>query len=1408
MAVRSLNLIACAFLSAELFAGISHAEQVTVTLGDLMLQYSTATKRVMLIPGRLETEALAPAKPWEAKALSPNVHHLRVQGTTGQFLKIDTGLHTVSTVLKGEFGEAGGVESLLTNAFFWKPPPYEKPVPGLLHVRLGTAKLTFDSAVSDVAVICEGIRFLDGADIEIISLRDGVYHLRLRGKQDPSVLTDRFWKIDTRSKKAFSVNGRFGETGGHETPLDAAVALGTEGSPATDPAVHADLGADHAHVENVAESPWYARDEALFHGILAKQRFDVLVVPVQVQDHAFDRNERILITQLFVRRIRSATHLAVADPLAVERALGWGSRTFPIQRVYKLANLLRVKKLVRLYAGHNRDMKMRLTAIIQEAPASGTFDTTVPATQLITKDLVFTDEDLPFNSFAGVLPDVLSVLQITAGRKTVPVASTGIDAPLPGSPMEIALSKDRSLLVQALHVSLLGAMCPDHSRSSQEFFVRSLALLQPLPQDSKDVVFLKAYALANLYRRPAALALLKAPATPEQAALRSYLDGDLGSLLAHVERIGNPIPRLLMLVLLNDLRWAYDYQGSVRRAKDLTNEVPAGWKLFAVRRFTQVDPWDIQNNLEIKKLLDEIAPVGGYSLQDISRGMLVRGELSLYDPVKLDTSVQEHRTRYLLDRPWQSFDTTERGTAELDILDLAAAWAEETVLKSVRLRVYTQGLYEAGIELVDKYDSAFRGHPELTGYKVQAMQWLARQKHGDEHRNLDQSLAGLAREACVWSRGQYWVSSAVCATTLGLYETDFPRRPFWRHASDMTKYGDRTGYKLQEIVITSAKKLSTAIPIYANVPIGDLQQLELDLRYSEYNFHTLQRYHDALEKHKLYTEADMLLDRNKHRFKGSPAKVEFMANYLGKRGRYGEIVPLCEEAMLITPDVWTPYFELGKLHLAQGETQRARDTFDRFPLFALADAARRDGSVDAVTLSNNAYAAGALLHQTGAIEDARSFFKLSVGYRTGSSRSIRSEYWLALYEGSYARAAESALSRGRRYAHMDAYSDYLRLFRIVWNSSEVESLFLNLNMMDSAPIYWEPIITSFRMDGRSDDELRRWLSENSSKKITRYQAQRYYLRAFLLDRGPDTALPEKLDFIEQQLPTRDARPSSAVVHNDRRVEIPSIPALFASSRNALLAKRPHKAYSLFGPWMAGPYLILRGDGRTLLPLLAWSAAMAGKSDDGEKVLEWYITEHGRDFEYWLSMAMLQAARGDHGNALRSLDLARCNVNSSLSDTRFVPAWYQLVEACELLFENTRNTAYRDRTLELAQRYQRMDPLESWPYAVEAKHAPTAEERLRPLAFALYLDPGSFHLSVVPAAEKDKARAWFTSNNPFRTSSPPPRREAARSPEFPFLASYYNLSQEYRILTIPSFPRKLGSSVFGLFGMPAFAGMTQ
>jgi hypothetical protein len=300
------------------------------------------------------------------------------------------------------------------------------------------------------------------------------------------------------------------------------------------------------------------------------------------------------------------------------------------------------------------------------------------------------------------------------------------------------------------------------------------------------------------------------------------------------------------------------------------------------------------------------------------------------------------------------------------------------------------------------------------------------------------------------------------------------------------------------------------------------------------------------------------------------------------------------------------------------------------------------------------------------------------------------------------------------------------------------------------------------MAGRTDAEIRSWLAEKGKGKIGRTSAQYYYIEAFLVDRPPDDGLASMVENIDQQVTPSPQDKPTKVVDAQRRV-IPPYTVLIASSRQAIAKKEHGKAFGMLEQWFAYPRTIEDGKGSLLLAPYAWAGAKSGQAAEVERTLNEYRAKHGRNFDYWLALAMTQAAAGSHDAALISLDRARYNINLKMGSMRTPSPWYQLVDLCEVLYESTERAAYRDRVLALARLHQQVDPFAAWAYAVEAKYAATANERLRPLAITIYLDRRSQHISGIAEQEKEKARKWLEKNNPFIQEKPRIRQEVFQRP---------------------------------------------
>ncbi len=120
------------------------------------------------------------------------------------------------------------------------------------------------------------------------------------------------------------------------------------------------------------------------------------------------------------------------------------------------------------------------------------------------------------------------------------------------------------------------------------------------------------------------------------------------------------------------------------------------------------------------------------------------------------------------------------------------------------------------------------------------------------------------------------------------------------------------------------------------------------------------------------------------------------------------------------------------------------------------------------------------------------------------------------------------------------------------------------------------------------------------------------------------------------------------------------------------------------------------------------------------------------------------------------NLVAASTRIPYGERRSIPPWYQLVEACEWLRRMTGRGKYKESALKWARIHRRLDPIQAWAHGVEARLAAEAKSRPRALALTLYLDTNSDHLAGISRDEREKAREWLKSNNPFARDKAMPR----------------------------------------------------
>jgi hypothetical protein len=115
-------------------------------------------------------------------------------------------------------------------------------------------------------------------------------------------------------------------------------------------------------------------------------------------------------------------------------------------------------------------------------------------------------------------------------------------------------------------------------------------------------------------------------------------------------------------------------------------------------------------------------------------------------------------------------------------------------------------------------------------------------------------------------------------------------------------------------------------------------------------------------------------------------------------------------------------------------------------------------------------------------------------------------------------------------------------------------------------------------------------------------------------------------------------------------------------------------------------------------------------------------------------------------SLSELNLAR--YRRAATDQRVLITQYTYADICDLLFAMTNRTEYRDVALDWARKRQRVEPSQSWSFALEAKLSQDPGARRKAAAMTFYLDPNSEILSSMKKQEIEAAVKEYGKSNIF------------------------------------------------------------
>ncbi|MDP3228419.1 MAG: hypothetical protein Q8N13_10645 [Acidovorax sp.] len=1089
-------------------------------------------------------------------------------------------------------------------------------------------------------------------------------------------------------------------------------------------------------------SDWQDKEKAFYGKVLSNGKFDVLVVPFQVGGWAVDRATRSIMTAELAASLAQSQKVKIPDPYLVAKALGEGQRQLKQEDIYKLADAMGAKRIVRGYVGHDRKGKMAIAILIQDY--SGTARNGAAwAGPVATKKFenISFDDDVPaIQAYESVLPEILRSVGADPASPLFEQkeGKLALDV-LPPSPFSLAASTGNPAQ-DAYAFLLYSALTPTNLEKAREIFAEKayLALLGLSPA-SPDYRALRARIYMTLGLRMAAIKVLELPQTEEERAVLAALNGNLPEVRAMAAREKNPLKKLIQKLDENRIAAAYGVitpQQSMAQVAAL--KLPGKiWPFIANRAFTDWDAWSQYDNASLKVLLDYELPVKGFSLED-----MVQKPSSLGDPDKIraiaNLSVFHHGREFVdADAARWCCEFMVNRPRPLDYLELLQGVGHDNLMRYIKFLSQVQGASSKALGFANSIDATYKGYPyyALERSKVEAR--LAAQGAGTEKDALNKAFHENAFNAYYWEQGQSLVANSAhehfgadggqyFGHSDNLYYADIPYRPYYWTWAD--------GGNLQTQVDNNNAALKNA-----TWEIGTVSRL-------------VGQYRQFFPDEGRVTD---LLKSVAGRFMGSPQRNTLFATEAIAQGDSRTAEAYLRDNIKNSPGYWNSYETLGRLLLESGDVNAAAKVFHSYEGF------KKGSEENRVGIANYAFQAGSYFYWSGHFDLAKPLYQISASQRSGAASEITSNARLKLLAGDIQGATLGTLQRAQRYQESYAYRDYLGLLHASGHSKEAWDGFKMLVKESEAPHIWESALAGHHMSGLSEAEVVAWAQQGELKSTgpAKNAAAIYLVRFATTDRTPTSSLSPVIDAMDQQWWKVPQYPmvihsSHPILNNSpekRRVK--SVHAYFVEAYRAIKLKDFAAAKSIFDEAAAiydfsdqsvylpySPYL----------PYYAYAAAKVRDTSGVEKILNDFKKNDQR-FDYYLTKAILASASGKNEEALQSLQYAR--YRRPHTEKRPLLTQHTFGEIAGLTAELTGSSKITALALDWARKSQKFEPWQSWPYALETRLVKNPAERRRAVAMVAYLDPKSESLSILDKAEIDAAVETSGKSNPLLELKP-------------------------------------------------------
>ncbi len=1065
----------------------------------------------------------------------------------------------------------------------------------------------------------------------------------------------------------------------------------------------------------VRPSAWAQREEQLFSRVLAGAGCEMLVVPFEARGVSVDRPGRSLMARLVAANIATRNNVCVVDPTLAARALGAARRSYEWPAIAALADAAGANRVLRgevALTSPAGSFEVQLRQWRRRPDGQGWDDAPLPA----IAPIAFHDELPPEQAFAPRVAEVVAALDLPparpAGAAPRAVAKPAA-ADIPADPRALAVG-DGSPVERAQRLQLLAALLSPANEAAEHLWERALVALAQEDGSDERVAVLRARAFFHLHRRPYAVKLLEGRGSPEARALRAVLDGNLADAQERAAALDSPREALMAAVGAQALAADYGNWRVKPQQRTLHSALLARFRQYAPLAMPALADgyWQREDaHLLIARDLDRDGSLDAAGNAALRRALLAKPDDSSHElEVRLGLQLESSYAP-----AWERHAAPWRAARAFDRL---APWDHTDALHTMNRAMVTVTVLGSGtLNTLEAVARARRQLPaEFADFAPVAAQ-LAQAEHEIWRTEGESPATATARAAFVtqvrelyaWEGGETRVSAdldpLLSDPPKNLYQ-DEPMRPWRSPESNRADRFDGTRLDLRRATSDAAHYVRAA-------------------RYTHEQFWYLERAFDYLTSAGRKDEARRLVDENRERFVGNYLRDLFLAKLARAAGDAPAEAALLAAAIRSRPDLSSNYEALAVAQLRDHTPAEAQRTLLSQP--ALADQAGTPCET-----AERGYAASMILVNVGELELARPLLEMSSRAAADVCWNTLSTIRLAMQRGNYREAL--ALSEGlvTDYGYTDDLAKTATMYFLIGDANAGWKAF---QALWQPPKDVEPFSVAFaghRIVGSSDAQIvqfaTQWALPNQDS-FTALCREYFLFNMLMIDRPPSADTLRIALTFEGQSGDR----AMALLANGyfafRTGNHAAAIENFRQVHEALRNLGVHQKRSVNYP----------------LPYMTASLLELGRTEEAAALVSGEIERGSIGFHTLVAQAFVAGWAGDVAKAREFL--WRAFVVRPFDPDLAVKSSFQTLEATELLFAKTKDTAYRDLLIDLARRATRAWP-DSWAFAMLAKHTQDPDERLRALGIAQFLDRRSERLASFSASERAEAAKWFALNKPF------------------------------------------------------------